>query len=75
MERIKMSISENVIFIAIQFWNNVSSLNAILSRLIPKYDKHSIYTSGNTGVVAPVYPHFSLLLNFHNNRNLTYIQK
>jgi len=32
-----------------------------------------ILTSGNTSATAPVYLHFPLLLNFHDDRNLTYI--
>ena len=32
-----------------------------------------ILTSGNTGVVAFMYPHFFILFNFYDNKNLTTI--
>jgi len=32
-----------------------------------------INTSGYTYVTTPVYSYFPLLLNFHDDRNLTYI--
>jgi len=34
-----------------------------------------IFTGGNTGAIESVYLHFLLLFNFHNNRNVAYIQK